>query len=218
MNHFFTGVAVTACLAAVQSASMAQGLAAVETQSVNSSAHGAVLCCQQLKQFAKLALPLEKAELKLDEKSPVHNFGQGRQAFLLMELPAYKQTYAVNITNLPQAPGAFNTSEYTQLAMRIETLDAEFLPVRVYQHTGMKKRGMGYEKTVFINPPNQNERYVLVYGALNVEPELVTVSSADVIFVGTGFFIGGIDKQLTLQAAGNGVLMVEAKGLLPENK
>jgi hypothetical protein len=217
MSHFFTGL-VAACLATVYSASIAQGLAQLETQGVGSSTQGAVLCCQQLRQFSKLALPLEKTELKLDENSPVHDFGQGSQSFVLLELPAYKQTYAVNVTNLPQAPGAINGSEFTHIAMRIETLDAEFSSIRVYQHTGMKKRGTGYEKTVFINPANQNERYLLIYGALNVEPELVTVSRTDVVFVGTGFFIGGIDKPLTLRAASSGVLLVEAKGLLPEKQ
>jgi hypothetical protein len=218
MSHFFTGLAAATCLAAVHSASIAQGPTPLETQGVGSSAQGAELCCQQLRQFAKLALPLAKTELKLDENSPVHDFGQGSQSFVLLELPTYKQTYAVNVTNLPQSPGTFNGSEYTHIAMHIETLDAEFSPVRVYQHTGMKKRGIGYEKTVFINPPNQNERYLLIYGALNVEPELVTVSRTDVVFVGTGFFIGGTDKPLTLKAASSGVLLVEAKGLLPEKQ
>ena len=215
MRYFFSTTLTAICLVAVQSASLAQVLAAPATPGAASVGQGSVACCQQLKPFARLALPLEKAELKLDENSPVHDFGQGRQAFALIELPAYKQAYAVNISTLAQAPGAFSNSDHTRLALRIETLDAEFSPLRVYPHTGMKKRGLGYEKTVFVNPSNQNERYLLVYGALNVEPELVTESRTDVIFVGTGFFIGGIDKPLTLRAASNGVLLVEAKGLLP---
>ncbi|RYG07071.1 MAG: hypothetical protein EON92_19040 [Burkholderiales bacterium] len=160
-------------------------------------------------------MPLERTEVKLDETSPVHNFGHGAQAFLLLELPAYTKTYAVSISNVPQAPNVLSRSELTHLAMRIETLDADFVPVRVYPHTGMKKRGNGYDKTVFINPSNQHERYLLVYGALNAEPERLTLSRTDVVFVGTGFFIGGIDNALTLKAAGNGLLVVEAKGLQP---
>jgi hypothetical protein len=33
------------------------------------------------------------------------------------------------------------------------------------------------------------------------------------VFVGTGFFIGGTDQAISLQAADHGVVMVETKGL-----
>jgi hypothetical protein len=137
---------------------------------------------------------------------------------VLLELPAYTKTYAVSITDVPLAPNALRRSELTQLAMRIETLDADFARVRAYPHTGMKKRGNGYDKTVFINPSNQHERYLLVYGALNVEPEQLTVSRTDVVFVGTGYYIGGTDSALTVRAASNGLIVVEAKGLQPDKK
>ncbi|MEO8021375.1 hypothetical protein [Polaromonas sp.] len=213
MSQLFIRVAAAAFLAGVHLAGNAQDLAQVASPDAVSAAQPIATCCQQLKTLARLPLPLERTELKLDEKSPAHNFGQGAQAFLLLELPAYTKTYAVTISNVPQARSSFSRSELTQLAMRIETLDADFLPVRVYPHTGMKKRGNGYDKTVFINPSNQNERYLLVYGALNAEPETLTLSRTDVVFVGTGFFIGGIDNALTVRAASSGLLVVEAKGL-----
>lgn len=216
MIKLFFRLAAVTCLTGAHFAISAQDAAPVAPVDVASPAPRAVVCCQQLKTLARLPLPLERAELKLDETSPVHNFGHGAQAFLLLELPAYKKTYAVSITNVPQALTRSSRSELTHLAMRIETLDADFAPVRVYPHTGMKKRGNGYDKTVFINPSNQHERYLLVYGALDAEPERLTLSRADVVFVGTGFFIGGIDNALTLKAAGNGLLVVEAKGLQPE--
>lgn len=174
---------------------------------------GEVKCCLQLKALAKVALPPEKAELKLDETSPVHNFGQGGQPYLLIELPPFVKAYEIHLSNLPQPPRQKSGDEFTRLAMRIATLDAEFSPVRTYLHSSMKKRAMGYEKTVFVNPANQNERYLLIYGALNLEPERVTVSKTDVVFVGTGFFIGGTDQAITLAASDFGVVVVETKGL-----
>ncbi len=216
MSHFFIRLAAATGLAAVHVLSNAQDVAALAARAAGSSALGAVPCCQQLKRHVRLPLPLEKTELTLDEKSAAHDFGQGTQALLLLELPAYKNTYVVNITSLPGGSGSSNRSELTHVAMRIETLDADFSPLRVYPHTGMKKRGHGYEKTIFINPSNQNERYLLIYGALDVEPERVTVSTTDVVFVGTGFFLGGIDNAITLRATGSGVLQVETKGLQPE--
>ena len=170
-------------------------------------------CCAQLKTLTKIVLPLEKTALLLDDSSPVHNFGQGGQPFLLIELPPFQKPYEVHLSNLPQRPKQKSNVQLMQLALRIETLDADFLPVRTYLHSGMKKRAMGYEKSVFINPGNQNERYLLIYGALNLEPERVTVSKTDVVFVGTGFFIGGADQAILLQAADQGVVMVETKGL-----
>jgi hypothetical protein len=203
-----------ACLAGVALLGLAQEPAkeGIKT-AVTTSTPVEVKCCMQLKALAKVALPPEKAELKLDETSPVHNFGQGEQPFLLIELPLFQKSYEVHLSNLLQPPKQRTSGEFTRIAMRIDTLDANFLPVRSYLHSGMKKRAMSYEKTVFINPGNQNERYLLVYGALNLEPERLTVSKSDVIFVGTGFFIGGIDQQVTLQAADHGVVVVEARGL-----
>jgi hypothetical protein len=207
---------VTACLAGTPFLAVAQEPAKEEiktTTVVASPSPVETKCCVQLKALTKLALPPEKAELKLDETSPVHNFGQGGQPFLLIELPPFLKAYEVHLSNLPQPPKQRGSAEFTRLAMRIETLDADFSPVRTYLHSGMKKRAMGYEKTVFINPGNQSERYLLIYGALNLEPERVTVSKTDVVFVGTGFFIGGTDQAITLQAADYGVVVVEAKGL-----
>lgn len=219
MSHLFTRLAAASCLAAVHLAGNAQDPAPPATPDAAptvSPAQAPALCCQQLKELAKAPLPLEKAELRLDEKSPAHDFGHGPQAFLLLELPAYQKTYSVNITSLPWAPTPFNRTELSHVAMRIQTLDADFSPQRVYPHTGMKRRGHGYEKTVFINPTNQNERYLLIYGALNVAPEQVTVSRTDVVFVGTGYYIGGTDQAITLKAASSGALQIEAKGLQPE--
>jgi hypothetical protein len=204
----------TACLAGAPLLAAGQEPAKEGIKTVLASpAPGEVKCCLQLKALAKVVLPPEKAELKLDETSPFHNFGQGGQPFLLIELPPFQKAYEVHLSNLPQPPKQKSNVEFTRLAMRIEMLDADFSPVRTYLHSGMKKRAMGYEKTVFINPGNQNERYLLVYGALNLEPERVTVSRTDVVFVGTGFFIGGTDQVITLQAADYGAVMVEAKGL-----
>lgn len=204
----------TACLAGFTLLAVAQEPAKEGGKTVLASTTlGEVKCCLQLKALAKVALSPEKAELKLDETSPVHNFGQGGQPYLLIELPPFVKAYEIHLSNLPQPPKQKSSEEFTRLAMRVATLDAEFSPVRTYLHSGMKKRAMGYEKTVFVNPANQNERYLLIYGALNLEPERVTVSKTDVVFVGTGFFIGGADQAITLAAADFGVVVVETKGL-----
>lgn len=171
-------------------------------------------CCKQLNQLAKLALPPTLAEMVIDEKSPMFDFGKGLQSYLLLQLPAYTQPYSFSVLNLPQKPGFFNSTNYTQMALRIETFDANFVSKRIYKHDGMKKRGIGYDKTVFINPQNQTERYVLIYGDTSVASEQVTISKTDVVFVGTGFYMGGEDKKIILTASDKGVLNIEVKGLI----
>jgi hypothetical protein len=168
-------------------------------------------CCEPLSTLTKTVLPKEKTEFNLNEKSLVHDFGQGPQPYLLIELPSFTKTYSIGIADLPQLPGLFNKTSYTQLALQIQTLDAEFIVKRDYSYSGMKKRGLGYEKTVFINPTNSSEKYILVRGVLNVSPQDVTVSKTDIVFVGTGYFIGGADTKLTLLPIGMGVLVVDVK-------
>lgn len=175
-------------------------------------------CCKQLNNLAKLALPPTLAELVIDEKSPTFDFGKGLQSYLLLQLPEYMRPYSFSILNLPQKPGFFNSTNYTQMALRIETFDADFLSKRIYKYDGMKKRGIGYDKTVFINPQNQTERYVLIYGDTSAASEQVTISKTDVVFVGTGFYVGGEDKKIVLSANDKGVLIVEAKGLILATK
>lgn len=176
-----------------------------------------VECCKQYAEFVKTALPTTLTELVLDEKSPTFDFGKGLQSYLLIQLPSYAQPYSFSVTNLPQKPGFFNSTNYTQVSLRVETFDADFASKRVYKHDSMKKRGIGYDKTVFINPQNQTERYVLIYGDTSAASEEVTISKTDVVFVGTGFFIGGEDKKIFLAANDKGVLKIESKGL-PNDK
>jgi hypothetical protein len=171
-------------------------------------------CCKELREGPKTALPNEKSEFKLNDKSPVHDFGQGAQPYLLIELPEFTATYSINIVDLPQNPGVFNANNYSQLALQIQTLDANFAPKREYGYANMKKRGLGYEKTVFINPQNNSEKYLLVRGVLNISPQEVTISKTDMMFVGTGYFIGGTDAKLTVQPTSMGVVMVDVKNPL----
>jgi hypothetical protein len=170
-------------------------------------------CCKQFIGFTKTALPIEKTQFKLDDNAPVHDFGQGVQPYLLIELPPFKTMYSIDIADIPQTPGVFNKNSHTQLALQIQTLDADFAPKREYGYTNMKRRGLGYEKTVFINPQNNSEKYVLVRGILNVSPQEVTLSKTDMVFVGTGFFIGGTDAKVTVQPTSMGVVVVGVNGL-----
>jgi hypothetical protein len=104
-------------------------------------------CCKILQVLTATLLPTSALELKLDETSPTYDFGNGMQAYAFWELPKYKKPYHINITNIPQAPGIFNRSEFSQIPMRVELLDDTFNPKRAYKYLDMKKRGLADSST-----------------------------------------------------------------------
>jgi hypothetical protein len=191
------------------------------------------VCYKQFLQLTKTVLPVELTEVKLDDQSSLYDFGKGPQAYLLIELPKYTKPYHFSVRNIPQAPGFYNRRDYTQIAMRIETFDDDFVSKRLYKHDSIKKRGLGFDKTVFINPSNQSERYVLIYGDLKAAPESSTVSGQSIITptaigVAVLFVVltrgtvqynpntaykDGEDLQVSLVASDKGILVVESKGL-----
>ncbi len=175
-------------------------------------------CCAQLAAQAKWPLALEKTEVKLGEQSPTHDFGNGVQPYLLIALPDFVKAYSFTVSDLPQAPRVFGGGPHTRLALHIQTLDANYQPKRAYNYSAMKKRGFAYEKTIFMNPQNQDEKYVLVRGVPSSAPEDVVISRQDVVFVGTGFFMGGTDQKLSIHPSTTGAVVVEPKGLEPVAK
>lgn len=195
-------------------------------------------CCKQLQVLTATLLPTSALELKLDETSPAYDFGNGMQAYAFWELPKYKKPYHINITNIPQAPGIFNLTEFSQIPMRVELLDDAFNSKRAYKYLDMKKRGLGFEKTIFINPSNESEKYLLVYGDVKALPEQKTISERAITATGAisgialtllvaaatgGAYIpintivaDGVDRIVTVSANDKGILLIEPKGLTAE--
>lgn len=195
-------------------------------------------CCKQYTELVKTPLPDALTEIKLDETFPRYDFGNGLQTYLFLELPEFKKPYHVNINNIPQAPGFFNKTTYSQIAMRIETFDSALNSKRVYKHTSMKKRGLGFDKTVFINPSNESEKYLLIYGDLNAAPEetviseksvtmtgatsglalslLVAVASGGRVFLANPVVNDGTDHKVEIATNDKGIIVVDAKGLTAE--
>lgn len=194
-----------------------------------------VACCNYLEGLIKTKLPIDKFEFKLDESTPVWDFGNGPQAYLLLELPAYSKPYHFSLSNNPQAPGFFNKENFSQIAMRIETFDSNYVSKRLYKNENLSKRGLGFEKTVFINPNNDLEKYVLIYGDLKAPPETKTISEKAMTATSAGISIGlsvlviaatggryipqfqdigdGVDRKIEIKSNDKGVIVVNPKGL-----
>jgi hypothetical protein len=186
----------------------------IQTPVVLTASVEATECCKHYFDLIKTTLPLVFTKISIDEKTSVFNFAKKSQSYVLFELPEYTQPYSLIVHNFPVAPGIFNSSSYTQIPLRIETFDSDFKSKRIYKHTEMKKHGIGFDKTVFINPQNKNERYILIYGDIEAGVEEITISKTDVVFVGTGFFIGGEDKKISVAASDKGLISVDVKGLI----
>jgi hypothetical protein len=240
---------ILAALALASIACHSQGLQAKETPASFSEQTTTTLakevvqpikieCCKQLQVLTKTPLPTKPSELKLDETTPTFDFENGSQTYVFLELPPYKKPYHINITNVPQAPGIFNRSEFSQIPLRIELLDESFNRKRAYKYQDMKKRGLGFEKTIFINPTNESEKYLLVYGDIKALPEEKTISESAVTATGAisglaltllvaaatgGAYIpvntiiaDGVDRKVSVAANDKGILLIEPKGLATE--
>ncbi|PKO29822.1 MAG: hypothetical protein CVU36_10920 [Betaproteobacteria bacterium HGW-Betaproteobacteria-9] len=160
-------------------------------------------------------LPLEPQAFELDDQSPTHDFGQGPQPYVLVELPPYQEPYEVRVWNEPKANGARSADQHTRIVPRIFTLKADFSVARSYSGSQLRDRNGSQEKTVFMNPPNQEERFILVFGDKNAQPAELVRSEGKTVFVGTGFFMDGSDNRYTLHPFDKGTLHMEVRGLKP---
>ncbi|MCG2655027.1 MAG: hypothetical protein L6414_06135 [Hydrogenophaga sp.] len=164
------------------------------------------------------ALPPEPQAFELDDQSPTHDFGQGPQPYVLIELPPYREPYEVRLWSEPKAKGYQSVDQHTRIVPRIFTLKSDFSVARSYSGSQLRDRNGSPEKTVFMNPKNQDERFILVYGDKNAPPAELQRSEGKTVFVGTGFFMDGSDNRYTLHPFDKGTLHMEARGLTPPAK
>lgn len=172
----------------------------------------------QLQSVERQTLPLEPKAFELDDKSPMHDFGQGPQPYVLIELPQYQEPYEVRVWNEPKAKGYQSVDQHTRIVPRIFTLKSDFSVARSYSGSQLRDRNGSQEKTVFMNPKNQDERFILVYGDKNAQPAELVRSEGKTVFVGTGFFLDGTDNRYMIHPLDKGMLHVEARGLKPPAK
>lgn len=123
-------------------------------------------CCQSLQQAKTAKLPVEPTTVAINTESDALEFtaadGQSHKAFIAMfELPAFEKTYAIQIQSNPTGAMA----DRAILLPVVRLYDAAMQPTRVLHQHDLRNRGEGVERTVFINPPNANERYLVIHGA-----------------------------------------------------
>lgn len=109
----------------------------------------------------RLTLPREKTRIVLDASMQAWTFEGRRAYFVLYELPAFTQAYALSIRSFPEG----TARDATLLVPRVTLYDGAFRATRSFDETTLRARGATLERTVFVNPKDAGERYVAIFGA-----------------------------------------------------
>lgn len=163
-------------------------------------------------------LPAKQQGFDIDEKMPTHDFGHGPQPYLLIELPPFQAPYEVRVRNEIKETEASSLKRLTRLVPHVQTLRSDFALARNYPSTKLRERNGSQELTVFVNPQNQDERFILVYGDLKTHTTELLRSESKMVFVGTGFFMDGADNRQVIHPFDKGSVLVEVKNLTPPAK
>jgi hypothetical protein len=125
---------------------------------------------------------------------------------LLLALPAFDAPYSVRIAAL------LGNSYY--LEPRADMLDEQFQVVRTFGAERLKRRGTEMSMQVFIDAPNANERFVLLYADPQhfADKDQKTTSQAQTLYVGTGFIIMGNELTQGLSTTTIGKLNITLVG------
>lgn len=194
----------------------------------------ATSCCTTLAEAPRTPLPLEETSLLIGIDRPVFDFDGRRAFFVLFELPRFTVPYSILVESQPSDAAAsvekgggllgFSTSAAkTLLTPGILMLDDAFSTLRRFDHNGLRPRGDGLERTIFINASNDGERYIAIYGIDREEVMTKTygvVTSTPIIAGGVGgVFISGQDQTARIHFAPTGALRVKVQGLpLPASR
>lgn len=171
------------------------------------------LCCSDLSEAKRIPLPLLPTDIAVDAKSQARKFDGTKAFFVLLELPVYEKPYALTLTS--SAKGVVNDNAL--FIPRVTVYDAEYTATRTFDEKSLRNRGNDLERTIFINPQNNSERYIAIYGS-DLSASIVRPYSEvtyNTVVVGTIMFnvVGGRDGKSTLRSSPTGSLHIEVSGL-----
>ena len=172
------------------------------------------MCCVTLAEARRQVLPLEKSTLTIDHTQQAFDFGTGKTFFVLYELPVFERTYSVSINSVPGGP-------LTDMALFVPVValyDAAFVRTRFFDEKTLRNRGNTLERTIFINPRDAGDKYLLVSGSSlssSIETSYSTVTYTPVVAGPLMFnMAGGQDGKTQLRTSPTGQLEIEVGGLV----
>ena len=169
---------------------------------------GVTVCCKTLADATVLPLPT-KQRVEVDKMRQAFTFDGGKSFFVMYRLPDFIQPYSIVLNSQPGG----NVSNTSIFLPRVTLLDAKFVQTRHFSETGLRSRGSVFERTIFINPADAGERYMVIYGADLATPvdrvlSIVTTTTSP-MFV----WSSGADVKATLHPSPVGAFDIEAVDL-----
>jgi len=172
----------------------------------------AAICCTGLDQAQRRALPVESETLVIDGTRQAIDLGSGKTFFALYELPQFASTYSIVVTSIPTGP----LSDMALLVPRVALYDSSFVVTRQFDEKTLRNRGNQLERTIFINPQNAAERYLVISAAdlsSSIETPYSMVTSTPIVAGPVVFnLVSGQDGKTTLRASPVGQILIEVQG------
>lgn len=173
-----------------------------------------------LDQLARKPLPLKPAVFTLgEEQAEVFNVDGENSYVTVLELPPFQRAYSVTLMSTPLG----STLDTWLFVPRVTVLDEHFKATRSFTEEGMRSRGSSLERTVFFNPANARDRYLLIHsGALkSAYQREVQVVTTQQMSNGLGGFMNwtdGRDAKGMVRASPTGKVEVTVDGLTPPDR
>lgn len=171
------------------------------------------VCCSKIGEAKTRPLPMKPTDLELGVNSQAFVFNDGKAFFEMFKLPPYTAPYSILIGS--KSTGT--TEDMAVMAPRISLLDENFMPTRHFDESTLRQRGNVFERTIFINPDNNTERYLVLYGSpVDVSREsTVNLTGVTPVFVGTGMFMmqTGSEVKSSLHYSPTGSYFISQSGL-----
>lgn len=124
-------------------------------------------------------LPSKKTNIEFNNSLPVYRLDQHNTYVKGFQLPAFIQPYRIIIKGSGRG---FADGNVAMFAPVIYTLDAHYQVLRVFKADDLVRRGATtLERTVFINPSNRAEQYLLIFGEtgdLSFESSTASITTA----------------------------------------
>ncbi|MEK8087714.1 hypothetical protein WNB94_14975 [Aquabacterium sp. A3] len=161
------------------------------------------------------SLPTEATKFLMNETAEVF-LQDGEKAYgVLFELPEFAKTYSVTLTSITQGM----QTERMVFAPRVKMMNSRFEVTRSFHESDLRTRGGNPERTIYINPANAGERYMLIHGSglRGSYSKKIPVQTSQAIHTGFGvvYWADGADVVATTRSSPYGEIEVQVDGLKP---
>jgi len=204
LAFLLSGIGLTACstLTPQQLASKAEADMAARTP-----------CCKDWRSAPVRPLPLEPTKFKMNETADVFLQDGERVYGVLLQLPAFASTYGITLSSKTQG----TQSEQMVFAPRVKMMNERFEVTRSFDESDLRTRGGNPERTVYVNPPNANERFMLIHGSglKSSYTKQVPIQTTQTISTGYGvmYWNSGADIHATIRSSPYGEIEIQTDGL-----